>query len=655
MRVRVAGLWRHPKSKVWWFRMAVPERYRAVVGKREWKFSLDETDAERARLKHAEKLVEIRRLMESIDAQAAVSAGDQAIEIVRRGLEALARSNIEFHAEGGEEFDLARGIDHISYAMLKMLAFRTRLDWGGKHAAAARLEAFGPEADEVAAGPLFESDDPPRLGSGFQSSEHRKAASANIELFEAQSKYQGAALREIARGLLASRDWQAVTFEAQILANAVGVVLPHRAPLFEAVAERILRHLADHRFQHWPDSIDIVLNPMMTSIKAYLTVKRDAANVATPEGRTLTRLFELWRAKNGLNEHQADKTADEWKLAVGRFRELTGTENVAEITPEMVRRYRDKLLTIPSRPKKEISSLPLKQQIEIARSQGLPTLSPPSVGKHVAAIKSLLEHAMTEEGWIGRNPAKGVTVEGARYEGTERDHLTDAEMRLIYGSPLMTDPDACGDTMFWILFLAPFHGSRPGEHCQLGPGNVIQEDGEWIMRFRADRRRRRPQAADGSRPKRLKTSTSVRDVPLHWIVVEGGFLELVELQKQRGAIWIFDDLRPDKYGDRYKYLSREINDALREVGITDPDKAFYSTRHSFKREGRRRRVGEQALDQLAGHATVGIGRKYGQGLPVDLLKEDIDKLEFRSVDWDPVVACALERLRRRQAGLKDAA
>lgn len=138
----------------------------------------------------------------------------------------------------------------------------------------------------------------------------------------------------------------------------------------------------------------------------------------------------------------------------------------------------------------------------------------------------------------------------------------------------------------------------------------------------------------------------MRDVPLHWIVVEAGFLDWIALQIERGEQWVFSDLVADKYGDRYKYLSREINDAIRALGIDDPDKAFYSTRHSFKREGRRRRVSEHDLDQMAGHASVNVGRKYGQGSPIDVLKESIDRLEFRSVPWDAVVACAHQRLLR---------
>ena len=47
-------------------------------------------------------------------------------------------------------------------------------------------------------------------------------------------------------------------------------------------------------------------------------------------------------------------------------------------------------------------------------------------------------------------------------------------------------------------------------------------------------------------------------------------------------------------------------------------------------------------------AASNSGDKYGQGVPTDILKDDIDRLEFRSVEWDAVVACARVRLARLQ-------
>lgn len=644
MRLRVAGLWRHPKSKMFWFRMSVPERYRARVGKREWKESLGTSVEAEARALHAQKLVEVHDLMRRLDATDTVAVDDEADKIVSAGFDALARSNVKAH-EIAADYDLTRGLDHVCFTMLKMMSFRARLDWGGSYAAKAQEEALG-EVDED----LWPVEQPDPVGA-FPTFAHRDAVTMNIDLFESNSVFKGAAFREVARAHLLTRDWKAVEIEAEIVAQAAGIVFKPRGPLFEAVAERILRRLAEHRFSHWPTGVEKVLLPMMTAMANHLPAPASAgaptpasAGASAP-AKTLKDAFAEWQNRKGIVPALPDKTSDEWQVALNRFRELTGTDDISAISRKMVKSFLEDVAQLPSRPKKAVGELPLREQISAARAAKLPTLSPPTVGKHLAAIRSVLEVAFDKE-WIDNNPAAGLAVTGAKHTGTERDHFSDEDLRKIYTAPLMTNPEACSDTMFWILLLAPFHGSRPGEHCKLKPHEIVREGEEWVMRFRTDSRQRRVSDALETRPRRQKTLQSVRDVPLHWIVIEAGFLDWVALQIQRGEHWVFGDLEADKYGDRYKYLSSEINDAIRAVGIDDPDKAFYSTRHSWRREGRRRRVPEHDLDQMAGHASTNVGRKYGQGSPIDTLKESIDRFEFRSVPWDAVVACAHQRIVR---------
>jgi len=112
------------------------------------------------------------------------------------------------------------------------------------------------------------------------------------------------------------------------------------------------------------------------------------------------------------------------------------------------------------------------------------------------------------------------------------------------------------------MVLATLHGGRPGEYCKLKPTEVTVADGSPILRFRRTEKRRQ------------KTTSSIREVPVRWIAEEAGIIELAEFQRQAAAEWLFEDLVADMYGDRYKMMSRKINRALRDIGITDPDKSF---------------------------------------------------------------------------------
>jgi integrase len=644
MRGRVSGLWRHPRSQMFWFRIAVPERYRARVGKREIKQSLGVTDEQKAIQLAAAKYAETRSYFAQLDNEASLGTNHQAEQIVKLGFEHLAQSNQAYHTD--REFDLARAMDNVTLTMLTMLSFRTRLDWGGDYAAQAQRDNIGHVAEHF--GSTLPLPGPIMLGEDF-----RKSTAANIAVFEKGAPTQGAAYRELARALLAARDWQAMEFEVLIVAKAAGAVVKPRGALFDAIAEQILSRLVEHRFSHWPPDIDLVLAPIANATSAKLiklevpTFAPDSLNEEIDGPKTLSDAMAIWKEARAVKE--PEKIDDEYKLAIARYREFFGTEDLRLITSKTVKAFRKLVSQLPSRPKKDVGALPLMERIEIANRLQLPTLAKPTILKHITCIKSMLSIAVDEE-VIAVNPAAGISVDGAKHVGDERDHFSDADIKRIYESPLMTDPSACSDTMFWILLLAPFHGSRPGEHCKLKPHEVIEDDGRWVLRFRKDRRSRLPTNTDANRPRRQKNSQSVRDVPIHWIVEEGGFLEFVEHQIAAGATWLFDDLTPDKYGDRYKYLSRAINSELRRLGITETDKAFYSADHSMKREGRRQRIPEEHLDQAAGHSSGRSGRKYGQGVPTHIIKQYLDELEFRTVAWDPVVACATARVARLKAG-----
>lgn len=131
---------------------------------------------------------------------------------------------------------------------------------------------------------------------------------------------------------------------------------------------------------------------------------------------------------------------------IARFEELNGAPDVTAITPKMIDDFLAKVEQLPYRPKKEVKVLPLARQIEVAHAQSLPPLSPATVGKHASGIRMVLKVAVRLE-WISANPPSGISLEGANWEGTERDHFSNEDMHRIYTPAMMTDPDACDDTM----------------------------------------------------------------------------------------------------------------------------------------------------------------------------------------------------------------
>lgn len=274
--------------------MGVPTRYRALVGKHEIKMSLGETCAQAAAAKAAIKRMETLAYFKKLDEERGLGVDRQADEIVRIGFETLARRHEAF--ENGEA-DLAQALDYVTYTMLRMVAFRIRLDWGGEHATTAQREEMG-EVD--APFPLSS----PRPGPFLLGNAFRTSASANIALFERGGPFRGAAYREVARGLLVARDWQAVDFEVEIVAAAAGEKVARSGALYEAIARRILTRLSEHRFGHWPTSVDLVVEPMAQALASTIVEVLPAAAVSASVSDdedlpiTLTKAFKVWKKRS---------------------------------------------------------------------------------------------------------------------------------------------------------------------------------------------------------------------------------------------------------------------------------------------------------------------------------------------------------------------
>lgn len=638
MRLRVAGLWRHPRSKMLWFRMGVPERYRDRVGRREWKESLGTADEAAARALHARKLVEVRDLMRALDAADTIAVDDQADKIVADGFDALARANVKAH-EVAEDYDLARGLDHVCFTMLQMMAFRARLDWGGSYAAKAQEEALG-EADQD----VWPIEQPDATGA-FPTFAHRDALSINIELFETNPLFKGAAVREVARAHLSARDWKAAEFEAQIVAQAAGIVLKPKGPLFEAVAERILRRLAEHRFGHWPTGVQSVLQPMMTAMAAHLPPEQPAPANGAVVGTPLSVVFKAWREETKATL----KTQDEFQASIDRFISLFGDMAVETITKATILEFRRIMERLPYRPKKDVSSLPLREQVALAAAKKMRIVSPETAAKNLQALRTALAHAENEMSLIDHNPAGGVKVD--RGDAFDDDRLTfnGEQLRTLFSLPVMVnasvDPNGA---LFWFMLLAPLTGCRCSELANLRPANVREEDGIWYIAIERDPKRQRlEEEAEGKTTKRVKTRTSLRNIPVHWLAVEAGFLELVERQRAAGADWLFDNLRTyEKYNDRGKDISRKLMTVIRGAGITDIEYVYHSFRHSLK--GKLRddpQTKEEISDLLTGHSfPVSVGRKYARGAGLKILSEAVQRVDYTTVDWDRVVACGRARV-----------
>ncbi|HEX8402905.1 MAG TPA: hypothetical protein VF628_14535 [Allosphingosinicella sp.] len=110
---------------------------------------------------------------------------------------------------------------------------------------------------------------------------------------------------------------------------------------------------------------------------------------------------------------------------------MFGDVDVAQVSSDMVRSFRDAMRRMPSRPKKDIAALDVRKQIAVAREKNLRTLQGPTIGKLVSGIRVTLAHAVDPLRLIKDDPASGVSVTDATSDSDARLAFEPDELRMI--------------------------------------------------------------------------------------------------------------------------------------------------------------------------------------------------------------------------------
>jgi integrase len=632
---------KHSKSKNFWFRMDVPKRLQALAGTTSWKQSLGTSDPQVAAITRARLTAHYKGEVMRLDGMLATATTKNARDLVDRALEVLA-------AQKGS-------LDSIVRAILMFITLRARQSWGQSHRYDAAWDfGLAPYISEED----WQLDDEHYVEpfADFDSDQDRNNYIMRQRLLEHRGYADGITFQELAQRLLDQQGWSHVAFDLSCLLNVVGADLDEGTPEFAAAAEHLLRRLANHEFGDWQPQVREAIAPIAAQ-PGVATLPPVSYRSPPPEpqpptlvggGHPLSKVFADWRGYS----KATPKTKDEFERGIRLFTAHFGDVPVETISKKMIVEWKRLLERLPAQAKKEVACLSPLEQAAQAEVNGLRTLSGQTATKYLQALRTTLKHARGEMLIIeGELATDGVSITIDENEKVDVQPFSEEQMALIFSQPVMTDPDAGDDETFWFLLSAPFSGCRMEETAQLRPTNIRAEKNIAFIAIELDRiAERRERAAAGDIKKRLKTKlTTKRNIPVHWILQEAGFVEFADLMKEREADWLFDDLNEyKKYDQRGKYMSNKIMRFLRRIGIEDRENVYHSFRHSLKRELRDdEQTKEEISDLLTGHSfSESVGRKYARGAGLKTLAAAVDRVSYDTVDWDKVVATGQARVAR---------
>jgi integrase len=187
-------------------------------------------------------------------------------------------------------------------------------------------------------------------------------------------------------------------------------------------------------------------------------------------------------------------------------------------------------------------------------------------------------------------------------------------------------------TLFWLFLLGLTSGARLEEVGQAHLSDVKEDDGVLFIDIE-DRIIDQAGLAGDAPAKSLKNEGSRRVVPIHPRLLALGFKEYCDALRKLGATMLFPDLKANQFGKYTKEASRRANRVINKCASADMRLVFHSLRHKFKDEGRAARVQDSILDQICGHAPATVGARYGEGVDLRSLQENLSLLRFDAVNW----------------------
>lgn len=327
-------------------------------------------------------------------------------------------------------------------------------------------------------------------------------------------------------------------------------------------------------------------------------------------GLRLSALFERYKATVRRREpKKAEGRILEYQVAVDRFIKLLGDKEIEEITKRNVAEFRNLMEQLPARPKRNVSAMPLRQQIAYAAEHSLSRLTAATVKKLGRALSAVLGHAV-DDGLLEFNPAHG-----AKYTESVINPLaeperpyTSTELATMFGSPLFarrTRHARFGEAHYWVPLMLYYTGARAEEICQLYVADLMQQDDIWFFRV-----------AELREDQSVKNRSSNRDIPVHPHLLALGLLDYVRTLPADGRL--FPQLQPSGPKQNYHvrlgvWWQRHLREKLNIV--REDIQPFHSFRHTFITLLRTAEVREDVQNAITGHSQhaerTATGRNYG--------------------------------------------
>lgn len=375
--------------------------------------------------------------------------------------------------------------------------------------------------------------------------------------------------------------------------------------------------------------------------------------------QTITALAEKYfKESRASSSEKRPRTYHDNKLALRLFVELIGDLPLSEITRERAKLFARLLRQIPKnngkgiytvpdvsftsngKPHHATKSMPIRQAIELADTikkalddkrdayqlgkkvlskkdmeRLTKRLSPKTINKHLSFFTTLYRWDGTPESIQAVNSFRGLLIrkseqKRAKANNPKRRGFDDDELSNLFSSPVWTgavsieprwkkgEPTAerplmlFWDAMFWVPLIGLYMGMRREEICCMRASDIATIQNVKVIRVRGDG------------DKSAKTFDSIRDVPIHDVLLRIGLEKFIEAMSDKERL--FPELSPDGYGGFGDSFYGSFKPYMDRFIQPKGEVVIHSFRHTFITLLSHTGVSLADIRQIVGHEQTGI-------------------------------------------------
>jgi len=335
-----------------------------------------------------------------------------------------------------------------------------------------------------------------------------------------------------------------------------------------------------------------------------------------------------------------EKMLDEYKVITDDFIEIIGNIPVSSLSKDSIRTYISTQIKLPPNRRKNPKYREMSI-VEVMKLKGVKPQSRINVNKFLTRLTTFMNFGVSQ-GYIKENYILGMKIPIPKTEGRKKrepfspedlvkilspksylDWTVDFGLKTKSAKPNVVKYQ---NPFYWSFLIGIFSGMRTNETAQLRIEDIIKKENVWMI------------SIDEAEGKSVKTTSSIRKVPVHPTLISLGFIDYVKIIKSKGVDRVFPELTKQRDGYSTK-ISQHYNEKfLPSIGVWKRQvKVLYSTRHTFINRCYNKGVDRDIIKSIVGHEPDLTMDVYG-GNPFTpkQLYQGISKVSYSNIKWNRI-------------------